>query len=88
MDKLKNLSLRTHYKIHLGLLLSGLLIGFVFSGIHIEHPVMTVGMVIGIVLMLSGLVWKFVFVRCPHCGSGMPRGGLPNFCPCCGKKLL
>lgn len=86
MKKLKELPLTTHFKIHLVLLISGLFIGLVSSQFTKDG---NAGMVIGFVLMLAGLLWRPVFLRCPHCGGGMPpRGGLPNFCPHCGKKLL
>lgn len=34
----------------------------------------------GVCLMLR---WK----RCPYCGAFLGRGGLPGFCPGCGKKI-
>ena len=49
------------------------------------HPVAW----IGIVLIAAGLLWRILFVKCPHCGDGLyqDRADLKN-CPSCGQKLL
>ena len=86
MKKLKELPLTTHFKIHLVLLISGLFIGLVSSQFTRDG---NAGMVIGFVLMLAGLLWRPVFLRCPHCGHHFHvRQAIPKHCPDCGGKIL
>lgn len=43
---------------------------------------------IGFLLIAAGLVQMLLFFRCPHCGALWDtRGGIPNYCPKCGKKI-
>ena len=46
------------------------------------------GLGIGVLLMAAGIVQMLLFFRCPHCGALWDtRGGIPNYCPKCGKKI-
>ena len=40
------------------------------------------------VLMMGGILQTTLFFHCPHCKKGFPlRGGMPGYCPKCGKKV-
>ena len=83
MKKLKQLSIATHWMIHLITTLAGCGIGLISSQFGAS-----VIMTISFILMTAGIVWHIVFVKCPYCGKHMnPRAGLPNYCPECGEKL-
>ena len=43
----------------------------------------------GTIIFLVALVQAFIFYLCPHCGYSLMnvRGGVPDHCPNCGKKL-
>ena len=42
--------------------------------------------IISVLIVSSGLVLHFVFVRCPHCGSYLGRI-MGSQCPFCGKNI-
>ena len=87
-EKLENLYLETHVKIHTALLLAGILvagIGAKISEFENLHPVAW----IGIVLIAVAMLWRFLFIKCPHCGSKLYSvRSLPQHCPGCGGKLF
>lgn len=87
-EKLENLYLETHVKIHTVLLLGGLIvtsIGAKISEFGSLHPVAW----IGIVLIALAMLWRFLFIKCPHCGSKLYSvRELPEYCPDCGEKLV
>ena len=86
--KLQNLSLQTHVKIHTFTLILGAIvaaIGCKISEFGNVHPVVTIGFLI---IVLS-FVWRILFIKCPHCGSGMYGvRSIGRYCPDCGKKLF
>ena len=44
---------------------------------------------LGVAAAIAGVVQAMFFCRCPYCGESLEiRGGLPNYCPVCGKKLV
>lgn len=43
-------------------------------------------MVIGLVVLVSGIVFYFLFYRCPHCGRYLDRS-TGEFCPYCGARV-
>lgn len=87
-EKLENLCLKTHVKIHTVLLLGGLIvtsIGAKISEFGSLHPVAW----IGIVLIALAMLWRFLFIKCPHCRSKLYSvRELPEYCPDCGEKLV
>ena len=87
-EKLENLCLKTHVKIHTVLLLGGLIvtsIGAKISEFGSLHPVAW----IGIVFIALAMLWRFLFIKCPHCGSKLYSvRELPEYCPDCGEKLV
>ena len=83
IKKLKKLPIATHSAIRLICWVSGVFIGLVCSQFE-----WVPGMVVGLILMLGGIVWHVVFLRCPHCGHLFHfRQAIPIYCPNCGKKL-
>ena len=86
MKKLREMSLHTHFSIRTVIIVLGVIITLISqaSGRKDIHA----GMIVGLILMLCGMVWHLLFVRCPHCGSPFRlRGGIPKHCPNCGKYI-
>ena len=42
--------------------------------------------IIGIVIMLGSIIFRFMFYNCPHCGKYLDRG-VVKYCPNCGKDV-
>lgn len=47
---------------------------------------------LGFIGICGGLVFGFVYVKCPYCGATLFLGGripdhIPSYCPDCGKPL-
>jgi len=84
MEKLKKLPVTTHSAIFYICLLAGIFIGAVSRQFDFG-----IGMMLGFVLLVAGVVWHIVFLRCPHCGHHFHyRQPIPKFCPNCGKQVL
>ncbi|MBT9683935.1 hypothetical protein [Pseudoflavonifractor sp. MCC625] len=43
--------------------------------------------VLGVVVLICGTGYHFLFYRCPHCGKFLDRS-TGAFCPYCGKKMV
>lgn len=87
MDNLKHLPLKQRLHLHYGLMLAGAVItmlGCHWSENFRLHPVAW----LGIAVMAAGLIWRILFIKCPHCGDGLysARSSLKH-CPNCGKEL-
>jgi len=83
IEKLKNLPITTHYSIQIICWIAGIIIGLVGSQFSM------VGSIIGLILMITGFVWHFLFLRCPHCRHSFHvRQPIPKYCPNCGKQVL
>ena len=55
--------------------------------LFMDNKAMTVFLIIlSVVIISSGLILHFVFVRCPHCGSYLGRI-MGSKCPFCGKNI-
>ncbi len=78
MKNLKPKTVQTYCWIIFGL---GAFIGFMGAAAG-----STVVPVIGIVILLSGIAFRFTFYRCPHCGKYLDRS-TGEFCPKCGEKV-
>ena len=87
-ERLNSLYLSTHAKIHTILLVSGLVITAIGAKIRefgSLHPVAWIGL--GVITL--SMLWRFAFIKCPHCGSGLYGvSRLPQHCPDCGEKLV
>ena len=69
-------------KLETPLLLSGALLG----GVGVSVSMFLVAL--GIALMLSSIVVRELYYRCPHCGRQLGRTGESGaYCPHCGKAL-
>jgi len=55
--------------------------------LFMDNKAMTVFFIIlSVVIISSGLILHFVYVRCPHCGSYLGRI-IGSKCPFCGKNI-
>ena len=86
MKKLRELPIRTHFHIRTGLICVGLVLA------QIGRPAARDGMNgllwTGLILMICGMIWHILFIRCPHCGSTFRlRGSIPKHCPECGRYI-
>jgi len=87
-QKLQDLHLETHVKIHTLLLLGGLIVTGIGGKIS-EFGRLHVAAWIGILLIALSMLWRFLFIKCPHCGSKLYSvRELPEYCPDCGEKLV
>ena len=85
MKKLKNLPITEHYVIHVVSMILGAIIALI--GIQFTKEI-NVGTIIGVILIIASLVWRFLFVKCPHCHCYFSmRAPLPTFCPNCGERI-
>ena len=86
--KLQAMYMSTHVNIHTFALVVGLVvtaIGGKISEFGSLHPVAWIG--IGIIAL--SMLWRFVFIKCPNCGSRLYSvQSLPQHCPDCGEKLF
>lgn len=84
---LKALGLKTHLCIHYLACFLGAVImmtGCYISQSFILHPLVY----LGIVILAFGLVWRILFIKCPHCSSGLYNWrSASSHCPDCGKEL-
>jgi Uncharacterized Zn-finger containing protein len=62
-----------------------LLIGFIISFGGILSNIKTL-MVIGFIVIITGVIFRFIFYRCPHCGKYLDRS-TGEYCPYCGEKV-
>ena len=82
---LRDLSVHTHKAISFIAMIAGAVIGWVSCQFSDDINIV---IVLCFVVMIGGILWHIVFVRCPHCGHHFnPRASISNFCPECGKKL-
>ena len=61
----------------------GALVAFLGTVGEPDSPVLCIT---GILVMFVGILFRFIFFRCPACGAYLDRG-MPQYCPRCGKKL-
>ena len=85
LDRIRKLSVRTHEIISSVSCIVGAVVGWVSCQLSDD---VTIVSILCLAAMIGGIVWHFVFVRCPHCGHHFnPRAAISNYCPECGKKL-
>ena len=86
-EKLEKLHLETHAKIHTALLLGGLVVTAIGAKIS-EQGSLHILAWTGIVMIAVSILWRILFIKCPHCGSGLYSSqSFPEYCPDCGEKL-
>ena len=86
MRKLRELPIRTHFNIRTGFMIIGLVIALIARSS--ARFGMNTGIWVGLILMIIGIIWHILFIRCPHCNSLFRlRGGIPKHCPECGKYI-
>ena len=54
-----------------------------------SERLLAVFMIAGSVIFFAALIQACIFYRCPHCNHSLMhvRGGIPDYCPNCGKEL-
>ena len=86
LKKLRKMSLHTHFSIRTVIIVLGLIITLISQASGRND--IGAGMWVGLILMISGIIWHILFIRCPHCGNPFHmRGGIPKHCPNCGKYI-
>ena len=85
--ELQSLDLKTHVKIHTLTLLLGwvlLVAGGMLGEFGNVHPLLWIGLLV----IAVSVVWRLVFIKCPHCGNRLLGArSFPKHCPNCGEKL-
>ena len=81
------ISVHDHVRIHTILFWLGTAIvvaGGIFSEPLQPHWLMW----LGVAVFLSSPVYRLMFIKCPHCGSGLfSCRVIPKHCPDCGNEL-
>lgn len=73
-----------HKWISAGIMGLGLVIIFLIDGMDLPGYFY----IFGFLVIIAGIIYGFVKIRCPHCHSFIPiRGLIPNYCPYCGKRI-
>lgn len=85
--KLESLSFKQRLYIHYGLCVAGsilIMAGSQGSNPSLLHPVV----ILGILTLAAGLIFRILYVKCPHCGDGLYQSHADlKTCPSCGKDL-
>ena len=83
----QSMSVHGHVRIHTILFWIGVAIVVLstfFSKLNQPHWLLWCG----VAVFLSSFVHRVIFIRCPHCSSGLYGCCvLPKHCPDCGKEL-
>lgn len=86
IEYLFTLPLKTHVRIRF--IIGVVALVCVIAGLYLFFPRLMVLLWIGFALLVVGIIWGLVFIRCPHCGRGLfPRSVTP-YCPYCGEQVL
>lgn len=86
-DRILSLPFKTRLNIHYAACGLGGVVTMV--GCYISEPyTLHFAAWLGIILIAAGLIWRILFIKCPHCGNGLYGCRvLPKHCPDCGKEL-
>lgn len=81
---MKKLTLKQHAKIQRGLFLLAVIMALLGRRFTESHFLLWI--TIGLVVV--AFLYRFVFIRCPHCSDGLYGIRVfPRYCPSCGKSL-
>ena len=87
MKKLKKLTNEQHTSILLGFCSLGfflILISYLLNRPGAPHFTLW----LGILSFALSIVWRIIFIKCPHCGDRLLGSRVtPKFCPSCGKEI-
>lgn len=83
----KHRSLKEHSRICSNIYLTGM--GIIILTVLFENTSTKMGLLtIGVAVVVAAMVYRFKYIKCPHCGSNLVGSRiLPEFCPDCGKTL-
>ena len=88
MKQLKELDIHPHLLIHRLLFWLSIVLCIIGCRISEQGSLHFVAW-LGIAAILLSTLWRILFIKCPHCGSGLYNvNSFPEYCPDCGKKLL
>jgi len=88
MKHLRNLDIQTHAFIHQTIFWTGCILIVISCAIG-ERGELPPFAWLGIVIAALGIVWRILFIKCPHCESSLYNArGIPEYCPDCGGKIL
>lgn len=88
---MKKLTIRQHLRIHSGLLIAAFVLALISYIIAQGEPAsmrLPVTMWLALACVIVSIVWRMLFIQCPHCGDKLLGSRvIPKFCPNCGKEL-
>ena len=89
MEKLKEILRKMPFRTHSWIASISCLIGCVLMWVGAGSGADYLWMfLVGILILALSVVYSILAFRCPHCDTRIvTRGGIPNYCPYCGKEL-
>lgn len=85
MDK-KEKTLHEHFVVIENLLFTG--IALILASLLFQDTVLFwIIWGLGLLIAVSGGVYRSIYFKCPHCGGKLNVRGMPKYCPDCGKEL-
>ena len=86
-EKIQSLPFKTKLNIHH--LLCGIGAIITMLGCYISKPFSLHFVAwLGLAVIGAGLVFRILYIKCPHCGDGLYQTHARlDYCPACGKKL-
>ena len=54
-----------------------------FTGTFLDK---TVIIVVGVIIVICSMIFRFIFYRCPYCGAYLDRS-TGDYCPYCGEDV-
>ena len=85
--KIQSLSFKTKLNIHY--IFCGFGAVITMAGCYISEPFQLHFIAwIGLALIAAGLIFRILYIKCPHCGDGLYQQRVElKYCPNCGKEL-
>lgn len=71
------------------LMLAGIIVALLLYCFNVVNALFIITAVAALALVITGVMVKYMFYRCPHCHTGLPLRtfSLPEYCPYCGERL-
>ena len=85
---MKKLTVTQHAHIQTAFYVLGGILALASCGFRKEDYTIPFTLWIALALVVAGVVWRVIFIKCPHCGDGLYGSRIiPKHCPNCGKSL-